>query len=222
MPTTTNSTKRKMLSDLVKGYDKFQDEAGINLCFTTVNVKGSGDVDCIGTLLEWNDTNSAFYPVTSNTAWEAEKAYTAGDVVVPLASYNGFAYVATNSDTSHTAEPTWPTYVGGTVTETGDQAWRCIELYPTDVTSPLPNSASVCVTVGNSKGRGFNEADVTLSASAQKMTVLYRGPAAVSPTGMEVSGIDTDDLASFKKALEASNIAIADDATVVVSSTVSA
>ena len=221
MPTTTNSTKRKMLSDLVKGYDKFQDEAGINFCFATVDVKGSATVDCIGTLLEWDSANSAFYPVATKTDWAATTAYTAGDVVVPT-TRNGFEYVATNADTSGSTEPTWPTEEGATITETGDQAWVCRVPYAKDPSSPLANSATVCVTVGNAKGRGFNEADVTLTSAAQDMTVLYRGAAAVSPTGMEVSGIDTDDLASFKKALEASNIAIADDATVVVSSTVSA
>ncbi len=60
MPDVENGSTRKKLSDLVKGYNKFEDEAGVNYCFASVSVEGSGDTDNIGIPLVWSTAASAF------------------------------------------------------------------------------------------------------------------------------------------------------------------
>lgn len=217
MSTVTNSTSRKNYSDLIKGYGTYQDEAGVDFYFATVNVKGSAAIDPIGTMLEYNATGSAFYPVATKTDWEASKLYAKGTVVVPT-TRNGYEYVSLTADTSAAAEPTWPTVPGATVVETGDQAWICRIPYGVNMASPLPNKSSICVTCGTGEGRGFATADVTLTSTAQKFTVLFRGAASVAADGLEIAGIDADDVASFKTALENIGISIVASTTDVVPS----
>jgi len=66
------------------------------------------------------------YKTMKGTAWEANTAYSLGDVVVPTAGLeNGFRYECTTAGTSHaTTEPTWPTAEGDTVTD-GTVVWTC-------------------------------------------------------------------------------------------------
>jgi len=220
MPAVTNSTSRKMYSELVKGVDTYQNDAGVDFCFATVNVKGSATIDPIGTMLELNAAGTFFYPLATRTAWEASKAYTKGAVVVPT-TRNGLEYVATNSDTSAATEPTWPLNVGGTVVETGDQAWIARVPFSPSVLSPLPNQSTICVTVGTAEGTGFNAADVTVSATSQKLTAIYRGAASLADDGLETSGIDAADIASFKAALAKQGISFVASSTDVVSTYIS-
>jgi len=221
MPDVTNGSTRTRLSDLVKGYNQFEDESGVNYCFATVGVEGSGDVDNIGIPLMYSESDGAFIEFAVNADWEATTAYTAGDVVKPTAQ-NGYEYVATNSDTSHSTEPTWPTIPGATVTETGDQAWICRAAYSGNgMDSPLPNSAHLCVTVGAAEGRGFNQTDTTLSATAADMTVLYRGPATVVEDGFVWGSIATVDQDEFYKAFEKQGISVMESGTTVAPTFVS-
>ncbi len=63
--------------------------------------------------------------------WVAATAYVVGDYVRPtsLSTFTGYVYKCTIAGTSHaTTEPTWPTTIGGTVTETGKTTtWECQE-----------------------------------------------------------------------------------------------
>ena len=137
-------TARRQLSQVLKGYNKFEDESANNYCFATVNVKqgvATGEViDPIGTALVWESGVSAYIPLEAGT--EVAAAVADGD--------------ATDSD----GVP----LIGGT--------------------------AAVVVTVGQQEGLGFNKADLTLSGTSQKMTVIYRGPAVVKDGPIPATGGD--------------------------------
>ncbi len=213
MPTVTNGTTRTRFSDLVKGYNQYEDDNGVDYCFGTVDVEGSGDVDNIGLPLIWSASADAFIEFVANADWVASTAYTVGDVVKP-STQNGFEYVALNSDTSHSAEPTWPTTPGATVTETGDQVWMCRRAYSAD-TSPLPNGDTIALSVGAAEGKGFNRADTTLSGTAVSMTVLFRGPATVVKDGITWGATAAADQAEFYLALENRGISVIESGTTV-------
>jgi len=57
------------------------------------------------------------------STWAASKAYSLGDFVVP-STVNGYIYECTTAGTSGTAEPTWPTTAGTTVTD-NTAVWTC-------------------------------------------------------------------------------------------------
>ena len=59
----------------------------------------------------------------SRSAWVASTVYSVGDVVIPTTA-NGYQYRCTTAGTSHTSEPTFPTDLGVTVTETGGVVWE--------------------------------------------------------------------------------------------------
>jgi len=158
MPTVTNSTKRRQISELIKGYDNFQYEKGINFYFATVDVKGTAAIDPIGTPLVWNNTTSAF------------EVFIAQD----------FSAIAT---------------------------------------SPLPDKSPICLTVGDNRGVGFNEADTQLIAdTATKMTVIFRGEAGVSEAGLDWGTANGTNQGLFKNKLEQQKIAIVESATEVTPS----
>jgi len=216
---TLNATGRKHVSELVKGYTKFESGQGVNYCFATVNCEGSGDVEPIGTLVKWSNTDSAFKPITVNPDWAASTAYAAGAVVKP-ATQNGLEYVCITAGTSNNTEgePTFPTVPGATVTETDGVVWMAREPYGNDVTSPLPNHASICITVGSKEGFGFNKDDVTLSGTSVKMTVLYRGEASIVTEGVEWGAIAAADKSEISARLEKQGIRVETSATAVVPS----
>lgn len=84
--------------------------------------------------------------------------------------------------------------------------------------SVLPNGAKVAVTVGTPEaGVGTNRADITLTATAQKMIVLYRH-AEIDKGGLELGAITAPDLAEFYTALESQGVAVYDPATNVIPS----
>jgi hypothetical protein len=57
--------------------------------------------------------------------WVAATAYVAGNVRKPTSTkLNGFCYMCDTAGTTAATEPTWPTTLGGTVTD-GSVVWRC-------------------------------------------------------------------------------------------------
>ena len=82
------------------------------------------------------------------------------------------------------------------------------------VTTPssLPNAAPICISVGPRKGKGFNVEDVTLSATAVEMTVLFRGVAAVIESGIDWGAADTTAKTAFNLELEKQQIVVAPEA----------
>lgn len=213
MPTLTGGTTRDRFSELVKAYNKFEDQFGVNYCFATIEVEGSGDIDNIGVPVMWSESDGAFIEFAANDDWEASTAYTLGDIVKPT-TQNGYEYVALNSDTSAATEPTWPTTPGATVTETGDQQWLCRPAYSGNgIDSPLPNGANLAVICGAAEGSGFNYSDTTLSSTAVNMTAIYRGPAALAKDGFEWGSIAADDQNEFYTAIEKQGIALVESGT---------
>lgn len=79
--------------------------------------------------------------------------------------------------------------------------------------SALPNGSPVCFVVGQVEGRGVNKADVTLSATAQELTVLYRGGAVVSKDGIEWGTAAAPAQAAFLLQVEKQGIAVIESAT---------
>lgn len=69
------------------------------------------------------------YPNTTESEWQASTAYVVGDRVIPVGMSIGIdtpinhIYICTDAGTSHSAEPTWPTGDGQTVTD-GGVTWQ--------------------------------------------------------------------------------------------------
>ena len=67
-----------------------------------------------------------FVPTISGQTWVANTAYVLRDYVQPTTPNNNFTYRCTTAGTSHaTTEPTWPTTIGGTVTD-GTVVWTAV------------------------------------------------------------------------------------------------
>lgn len=210
------NTSRKQLSELLKGVSKFQNDSAVNYHFASVNAEGAGAVDNIGTLLKWSNVDSAFKPLVVNADWAATTAYALGDVVKPTAQ-DGLEYVCIAAGTSGGSEPTFVNIVGGSTVD-ATVTWLARMPYGQDATSPLPNKASICLSVGAKEGLGFNKTATTLSGTSVLMTVLFRGEAGVVASGIDFGAIVAADQAEIKAGLEASGIAVHDSAEVVVPS----
>ncbi len=218
MPDVTNGATRTRFSDLVKGYNQFEDESGVNYCFASVDVEGSGDVDNIGIPLMWSESDSAFIEFAVNADWVADTVTAVGDVVKAVAQ-DGYEYVCIavtgDAKTHATTEPVWPLVPGATIVD-DVVTWMTRQAYIGNGTdSPLPNSAHLCVTVGAAEGRGFNQADTTLSSTAVSMTALFRGPAAAVEDGFVWGSIAEVDQDEFYKAFEKQGISVMESGTTV-------
>ena len=65
-----------------------------------------------------------YFTGVARTAWAASTVYAVGTYVIPTtANVNGYQYKCTTAGTSHTAEPTWGTAIGGTTTESTGVVW---------------------------------------------------------------------------------------------------
>ena len=211
---TLNATSRKVLSSTLKDAARFEQESAVGTYFATVDCKGSGDVEPIGTLMKYNSTNSAFYPYTVAADWEASTTYAVGAVVKPT-TVNGLEYICVVAGDSDATEHAWNLIPGVTEAETAGVEW--LGRFPDgkDVLSPLPDGSTICITVGQKEGIGFNKEDVTLSSSAVKMTVLFRGEASVVGGGI-IYGTAVE--AEVNRTLEMNGIVVATAATDVVPS----
>jgi hypothetical protein len=76
--------------------------------------------------------------------------------------------------------------------------------------SPLPDGALIGVSVGDYSGVGSNFEDTDLSVASTKMTVLFRGGAAVLEEGLDFAL--NADAASFITQLEKQRIVVINDA----------
>jgi hypothetical protein len=217
MPDLTGGTTRDKFSELVKAYNKFEDQFGVNYCFASIEVKGGGDIDNIGVPVMWSESDSAFIEFAANSDWAASTAYSAGDVVKPT-TQDGYEYVCITAGTSNDieGEPTFVAIPGATTTETDGVVWLCRPAYSGNgVDSPLPNGAHLAVIVGPAEGRGFNYEDTTLSSTAVYMTSIYRGPAALAKDGFEWGTTVEADQDEFYTALQKQGITIVESGTTV-------
>ena len=211
---TLLDTGRKTLSDLLKGYGKFEGDSATSYYFENVDVEGSGDVEPIGTPLMWSETDSAFIEFAINADWVANTAYSVGAVVKPT-TQDGYEYVCTVAGTSNDSEgEEFIAIPGATTVETDAVEWLCRPAYAGNgIDSPLPNAVHICVTVGTKEGVGFNKDDVTLSGTSVEMPVIYRGEANLSDDGFEWGSIATVDQNEFLAALKRNGIAISESST---------
>jgi len=218
MPDLTNGTTRDKYSELVKGYNKFEDQFGVNYSKATVPVEGSGDVDNIGLPLMWSESDAAFIEFAANADWVADTVTAVGDVVKPT-TQNGYEYICTgisgDAKTHATTEPVWPTIPGVLITD-DVVIWQCRAAYSGNgIDSPLSDGAHICVVIGPAEGAGFNYEDTTLSSTAVNMTVMFRGPAALAKDGFEWGSTAAADQGEFYKQLEKQGIALIESGTTV-------
>ena len=215
------ATGRKHVSELVKGINAFRDDTGLNYNYASVSAEGAAAVDPIGTLLKWNDTDSAFKPLEAEIPadWVALTVYAVGDQVKPT-TRSGKTHTCVAGGTSGASEPTFNTQNGGETTD-ATVTWITNDSYAPEIGSTLPDNSAICISVGSQEGVGFNKADVTLSATPVTLTVLFRGPAGISTDGIEFGTISAADQAEIKNQFERQGIAVSDPAEVVVPSFVS-
>lgn len=103
------------------------------------------DVEPVLTTAEVDDLMQIARRVDANgytpfAGWAASTIYTISLYRVPTV-YNGHQYLVTTAGTSGTAEPTWPTTSGGTVTD-GSVTWEERGLYLWSPTYDLRAAAS--------------------------------------------------------------------------------
>lgn len=73
----------------------------------------------------------------------------------------------------------------------------------TVATSPLPDEAPICITLGHATGVGTNSDNLeATTGSTVDAIVLYRGPFNVNKDGMELTGIGAGDVDEFVVQLE--------------------
>lgn len=96
--------------------------------------------------------NPALYVAAENcgsgTAWSSGAVYQSGGTTTPTAP-NGYVYRVTSGSTSGTtgvAEPTWPTTLGATVTESTGLKWTCFGYDGTNPALPYPLDSIYSVT----------------------------------------------------------------------------
>lgn len=215
MPTVTNSTGRKMLSDLMRGAEDFVDSIQSDICIASTTVTLSGSTEPIGTLLKFNSATDKFVALEMPPDWAADTVTAIGDIVKPT-TQNGYHYMctarATDFKTHAATEPTWTTVLGTTITDDA-VTWTVVEPFADiQLDSILPNKTNICITVGDSTGLGHNPEDVA-AASSVKMTVLYRGTAVIKTDGVEWGSLTTADKAEIKGAFERRGIIFSDSAT---------
>ena len=103
----------------------------------------------------------------------------------------------------------WEVYVAQTI---------ATEAAKSQAANELPNQAIMCITVGTGEGVGKNEANVTLTASDQEFTVIYRGPAGISQSAIDANGANAGALTAAFLQFEKQGLASVADSTVVVPS----
>jgi len=81
--------------------------------------------------------------------------------------------------------------------------------------SPLKDGSVLGLSVGDKLGLGMNKEDTNLADAAAQMTILYRGDAAISETGLVWGSADAGAQTAFLAQLELQRITTVDNATVV-------
>jgi hypothetical protein len=87
-------------------------------------------------------SDSIVASATNGWIWSRLTTYAGPSIVYPNVK-NGFHYLTSSGGVSGSAEPTWPTTVGGTVSD-GSVTWTAVvdAAYPYDVTNPASSTLS--------------------------------------------------------------------------------
>ena len=88
----------------------------------------------------------------------------------------------------------------------------------TGLTSVLPDQAPIGFLVGTAAGYGINDGDITLSATATNLSVLFRGDVSVIETGIVWGASSDPQKAAFRVQAEKQGIKIVQSATTVTPS----
>jgi hypothetical protein len=130
--------------------------------------------------------NFSYVPANSWSVARANStAYTAGQVVRTAAG-NGFLYQALTSGTSGGSAPTWPTTIGGTVTD-GTVTWACVARGALLLTG---NNVSWPASTLTARGAILYDASPATDATRPLIGYLDYGTDVSSTSGTFASGWD--------------------------------
>lgn len=136
------------------------------------------------------------------------------EVVTALGSFAEEAGVNANFDTvsvegSETVAPMGIPLIWSTAADAFVRYTAAAEIAAADADgSPLPADNKVCVVVGDKRGLGFNTADVTLSATATKLTAVSRGQVGILASGIDWGAADAAAQTAFLTELETQGLVV--------------
>lgn len=108
-----------IIAETDAGAEYLLDTTGYTAFLTVRDEDYDGDI-----VLEANTTNGRIAVGFTPEKWEAATTYAEGQQVVPT-TLNGYIYRCITAGDSHaTTEPTWPTTIGGDVTDNTAE-WEC-------------------------------------------------------------------------------------------------
>lgn len=161
--------------DAVRGALKFEAVKGLSIrnCQFPITNTSSGcaiylDANCTNIKID----RETFFNVGTIVAWQASTAYVLNTLAAP-STYGELVFKCTTAGTSNTTEPTWPTTVGGTVTD-GTAVWtaQCAPIIYKCARSEITLEPTT-VSLGHQGLTGYNTGK-TFSGAASGQTLNMR------------------------------------------------
>jgi hypothetical protein len=172
------------LDDLLD--DNLKDYIMSNAITSVAQTAGSiTDQDVLAELDKWIDLgkkklSSVVIEALPPADWQATHAYVLGDYVKPVVA-NTYRYECTVAGMSGAAEPTWPTTLGGTVTD-GSVTWTCRKItYVLNTDYKLDTEAGLLMPLSTGEIKAaqslhadFSHAAITMKRmDAAKVSAIY-------------------------------------------------
>jgi hypothetical protein len=123
--------------------------------------------------------------------WVASTAYSLNDIRIPTTTHRtGYCYKVTTAGTTGSNEPTWPEYIGGTVTD-GSVVWTALET--ADTWYPIAVLNGTTVTLSSLGATGTTSASYRGYGGATETVLTYkREPILPGQYGSATSGTENN------------------------------